>query len=110
MQIRGASWPFHFRSYLRLIYRFGPTAKDRKSTRLNSSHMSTSYAVFCVKKKTGATPGIPKTPPPPIQASKKAPQSSASQPKRVAAKPPSAETDTAELAKPVSDRAAKPTP
>src|SRR5690242_21324790 len=24
---------------------------DRKSTRLNSSHMSTSYAVFCLKKK-----------------------------------------------------------
>src|SRR5690242_271702 len=26
-------------------------AEDRKSTRLNSSHMSTSYAVFCLKKK-----------------------------------------------------------
>src|SRR5690242_8420574 len=26
-------------------------AKDRKSTRLNSSHMSISYAVFCLKKK-----------------------------------------------------------
>src|SRR4051812_49659199 len=26
---------------------------DRKSTRLNSSHMSISYAVFCLKKKTG---------------------------------------------------------
>src|SRR6266480_6000810 len=25
---------------------------DRKSTRLNSSHMSISYAVFCLKKKT----------------------------------------------------------
>src|SRR5579863_10683213 len=25
---------------------------DRKSTRLNSSHPSTSYAVFCLKKKT----------------------------------------------------------
>src|SRR5438477_7156545 len=25
---------------------------DRKSTRLNSSHMSKSYAVFCLKKKT----------------------------------------------------------
>src|SRR5699024_11894440 len=25
--------------------------KDRKSTRLNSSHVSTSYAVFCLKKK-----------------------------------------------------------
>src|SRR5690242_7739076 len=28
-----------------------PMAADRKSTRLNSSHMSISYAVFCLKKK-----------------------------------------------------------
>src|SRR5262245_62936326 len=27
-------------------------AKDRKSTRLNSSHLGISYAVFCLKKKT----------------------------------------------------------
>src|SRR5690242_21075437 len=27
------------------------TSQDRKSTRLNSSHMSISYAVFCLKKK-----------------------------------------------------------
>src|SRR5689334_13951428 len=27
------------------------SAKDRKSTRLNSSHSSISYAVFCLKKK-----------------------------------------------------------
>src|SRR5689334_23472725 len=27
-------------------------AEDRKSTRLNSSHSSTSYAVFCLKQKT----------------------------------------------------------
>src|SRR5437773_5691436 len=26
---------------------------DRKSTRLNSSHITISYAVFCLKKKTG---------------------------------------------------------
>src|SRR5690606_40440142 len=26
-------------------------SKDRKSTRLNSSHVKTSYAVFCLKKK-----------------------------------------------------------
>src|ERR1035441_101501 len=26
---------------------------DRKSTRLNSSHLGISYAVFCLKKKTG---------------------------------------------------------
>src|SRR4051812_49793503 len=28
-----------------------PIRADRKSTRLNSSHMSISYAVFCLKKK-----------------------------------------------------------
>src|SRR5437868_9003975 len=28
---------------------------DRKSTRLNSSHVSISYAVFCLKKKTTST-------------------------------------------------------
>src|SRR5574337_1373502 len=30
---------------------FGPGRPDRKSTRLNSSHHSISYAVFCLKKK-----------------------------------------------------------
>src|SRR5699024_11456743 len=29
----------------------GKVIKDRKSTRLNSSHVSISYAVFCLKKK-----------------------------------------------------------
>src|SRR5699024_12196256 len=29
----------------------GELPEDRKSTRLNSSHVSTSYAVFCLKKK-----------------------------------------------------------
>src|SRR5205814_9603185 len=28
-----------------------PSRGDRKSTRLNSSHLGTSYAVFCLKKK-----------------------------------------------------------
>src|SRR3989442_13164728 len=28
-----------------------PPARDRKSTRLNSSHVRISYAVFCLKKK-----------------------------------------------------------
>src|SRR3712207_7810951 len=28
-----------------------PSSKDRKSTRLNSSHANISYAVFCLKKK-----------------------------------------------------------
>src|SRR5690606_41396062 len=30
----------------------GRTGRDRKSTRLNSSHVKISYAVFCLKKKT----------------------------------------------------------
>src|SRR5258708_17552431 len=29
----------------------GPNRRDRKSTRLNSSHQIISYAVFCLKKK-----------------------------------------------------------
>src|SRR5690606_29736758 len=31
---------------------FCPETQDRKSTRLNSSHVKISYAVFCLKKKT----------------------------------------------------------
>src|SRR5690242_18162532 len=31
------------------VIRLEPSFKDRKSTRLNSSHMSISYAVFCLK-------------------------------------------------------------
>src|SRR5690625_7127418 len=30
----------------------GSVLADRKSTRLNSSHVASSYAVFCLKKKT----------------------------------------------------------
>src|SRR5437868_8293875 len=30
-------------------------SRDRKSTRLNSSHVSISYAVFCLKKKSSRT-------------------------------------------------------
>src|SRR3712207_8132439 len=32
--------------------RAGKDKEDRKSTRLNSSHANSSYAVFCLKKKT----------------------------------------------------------
>src|SRR2546426_2311369 len=48
-----------FRGYLfeRFGKLFGPGVRartlDRKSTRLNSSHLVISYAVFCLKKKTG---------------------------------------------------------
>src|SRR5437868_9705364 len=33
--------------------------RDRKSTRLNSSHVSISYAVFCLKKKKTMTHDLP---------------------------------------------------
>src|SRR5437868_9527283 len=44
-------------------------ALDRKSTRLNSSHVSTSYAVFCLKKKNTIGSSGSATPPPPISRS-----------------------------------------
>src|SRR5690606_41270830 len=36
---------------IRSIYARAPNVSDRKSTRLNSSHVKISYAVFCLKKK-----------------------------------------------------------
>src|SRR5438477_5908054 len=39
-----------FKEWSNAVYVLG----DRKSTRLNSSHMSISYAVFCLKKKKRA--------------------------------------------------------
>src|SRR5690606_41645134 len=46
-QARGVAWPAaEIRDPLR----------DRKSTRLNSSHVKISYAVFCLKKKKQAPP------------------------------------------------------
>src|SRR5262245_2299214 len=48
-------WWKAYRSYLtreQLVDRFGEIGeRDRKSTRLNSSHLGISYAVFCLKKK-----------------------------------------------------------
>src|SRR5690625_6187436 len=45
-----------------------PAQRDRKSTRLNSSHVAISYAVFCLKKKIARTirmrPPRSTTPPP----------------------------------------------
>src|SRR5207249_5461233 len=35
-----------------LVLAIGIVVEDRKSTRLNSSHVSISYAVFCLKKKS----------------------------------------------------------
>src|SRR5690625_6974788 len=36
-------------------YSIDASAPDRKSTRLNSSHVAISYAVFCLKKKNRTT-------------------------------------------------------
>src|SRR5437660_6511146 len=57
-----STWPAHaiFSRDSQLVYVSGETAgdvtvidvtQDRKSTRLNSSHVAISYAVFCLKKK-----------------------------------------------------------
>src|SRR3989442_2160995 len=49
----GRLWP-NARQLLQLSDEFGKwfgVMKDRKSTRLNSSHVRISYAVFCLKKK-----------------------------------------------------------
>src|SRR5437868_12772133 len=42
---------FHLDAYVEDLVGSG-VPRDRKSTRLNSSHVSISYAVFCLKKKT----------------------------------------------------------
>src|SRR5690625_5311339 len=47
---RASSYRYTSRSYL-LQLRTGTAGTDRKSTRLNSSHVAISYAVFCLKKK-----------------------------------------------------------
>src|SRR5437870_9900630 len=41
--------------------RDGRAVQDRKSTRLNSSHVAISYAVFCLKKKKKQTRGSART-------------------------------------------------
>src|SRR3712207_6905742 len=41
-----------------VLERTGRGARDRKSTRLNSSHANISYAVFCLKKKKTNIPHI----------------------------------------------------
>src|SRR5438874_2961207 len=41
----------HFQSFPVPAAHSGSRVRDRKSTRLNSSHVEISYAVFCLKKK-----------------------------------------------------------
>src|SRR5947199_536694 len=42
---------FHAKRNRNTVKVFNMTLQDRKSTRLNSSHLGISYAVFCLKKK-----------------------------------------------------------
>src|SRR5436305_5642449 len=48
--LRGSCFSEHSRH--RPVENAQRSTKDRKSTRLNSSHVRISYAVFCLKKKT----------------------------------------------------------
>src|SRR5690606_41886178 len=64
----GASWMYHlFKHQLggvlademglgKTLQALALLAADRKSTRLNSSHVKISYAVFCLKKKRASIP------------------------------------------------------
>src|SRR5262245_64302958 len=40
--------PFHFSHGILVLTQLFSVARDRKSTRLNSSHLGISYAVFCL--------------------------------------------------------------
>src|ERR1039457_6896694 len=46
--------PHH--SAAKRVFSLGTESGDRKSTRLNSSHLATSYAVFCLKKNKRTAP------------------------------------------------------
>src|SRR5256885_6953229 len=48
---RSALSPHNLRTVRQLFVNGQDLGKDRKSTRLNSSHLVISYAVFCLKKK-----------------------------------------------------------
>src|SRR5256885_3960951 len=54
-RLAGSTWLLYLASCLSKVVVLGMettrTATDRKSTRLNSSHLVISYAVFCLKKK-----------------------------------------------------------
>src|SRR5690606_2564778 len=58
--IQGSSFD-NFVDYIRIFFTFFSVALglDRKSTRLNSSHVKISYAVFCLKKKRITTDHYP---------------------------------------------------
>src|SRR5439155_1312281 len=47
----GGFWRMALRFWRTAVAEFHRSLRDRKSTRLNSSHVAISYAVFCLKKK-----------------------------------------------------------
>src|SRR5690625_6520470 len=47
--------------YMTTVASYSSYGADRKSTRLNSSHVAISYAVFCLKKKNIKYTGCPHT-------------------------------------------------
>src|SRR5690242_21376255 len=49
------AWAWGTDAFGEIYARIEQAGLDRKSTRLNSSHMSISYAVFCLKKKKNDT-------------------------------------------------------
>src|SRR5690554_7270423 len=51
-QLQEAGWEADSQD---ITFQNGARPEDRKSTRLNSSHVRISYAVFCLKKKTHTT-------------------------------------------------------
>src|SRR5258705_12113039 len=55
---RSAGSPPMAWSTLRVTIQAINDSRDRKSTRLNSSHLRISYAVFCLKKKKAARPRV----------------------------------------------------
>src|SRR5256885_9947035 len=48
-------------NHFRQLFTDGRAFPDRKSTRLNSSHLVISYAVFCLKKKNNNTAPLPQS-------------------------------------------------
>src|SRR6267378_7356820 len=56
ISLAGASIMYHVLHLIALDKPVAPTMRDRKSTRLNSSHVESSYAVLCLKQKIAAPP------------------------------------------------------
>src|SRR5436309_10641590 len=56
LRVMAALFPHNQFSYGGVLCTQTPKPEDRKSTRLNSSHVKTSYAVFCLKKKILTAP------------------------------------------------------